>query len=52
VKRQTDAEIKSANRRLHAGMRFPSVVAFYIERPIRRARKARRKVRIANQVKR
>jgi hypothetical protein len=52
VKRETVAQIKSHNRRLHAGMRYPSVEAFFIERPIRRARKRRAKARRANQVTR
>ena len=40
------------NRRLHAGMRYPSIEAFFIERPVRRARRRATKARFANQVTR
>lgn len=52
VRQPTVSEIKSHNRRLHAGFRYASFEAFLIERPLRRARKRRAKARFATQVTR
>ena len=49
---ETEAEIRSRNRRLHAGFRYASIEALIIERPVRRRRKKKAKARLRPQATR